>query len=445
LVPGLFTLYLLLQWVWPSQFHAVLLGLAIYLAARAWEVRGGLIASLVSGLLMAFGLLRLFGVDGLRNPQGFGGYMWAGVAATTLGAYVGSATRQARTLGNVNANLRQAQQRLAALHTIALSLSATLDVNTLLDTILEQLGKLWGYDFGAILLYDQADEELVLAASHGYAREVGYRQPAGAGLVGAVVATGEPVCVVDVTLDPRYVAGVQDARSELAVPLKWRGRTIGVLNVESRQTGAYGPTDIALLTTVAEQAASYIGNARLYQQTQQAAITDAHTGLFNYRHFQDQVTGVIRDAQLTGSTCSLIMLDLDYFKRCNDTYGHPTGDEVLQELARVLRDSCRGGDMIFRYGGEEFAVILPDAKADMAVRVAERIRARIAGHRFTTRQGHRLDMYLTASLGVANYPRDAISSVDLVIAADKALYQAKTGGRDKVVSAGAELVAAAPD
>lgn len=434
-VPALFALYLILEWVWPSQVLALLLGVAVYYSARVWEVRGGVIASLFAGCALGLGLLHLGGRAVLSNREAIGGYAWAGVAAVALGIYVGSFTKQTRILEEVNADLRQAQQRLSALHRIALSLSATLDITTLLDTILEQLAGLWGYDCGAILLYDASRHELVLAAGRGYAREIGFRYPADQGLTGEVMRTGTPACVSDVGRDPRYIPGLEGARSNVAVPLVWQGQTIGVLNVESLQTNAYGPGDLALLTTVAEQAASSIGNARLHQQTKEASITDAHTGLFNYRHFQEQVGIVMREAQLTSSTCSLVMVDLDHFKDCNDTYGHPTGDDVLQQLAKVLRDSCRGDDLVFRYGGEEFAVILPNASADVAVIVAERIRERVALHRFTARSGYSLDLTLTASLGVANYPRDAISSIDLVIAADKALYQAKSTGRNQVVTA----------
>jgi diguanylate cyclase (GGDEF)-like protein len=166
------------------------------------------------------------------------------------------------------------------------------------------------------------------------------------------------------------------------------------------------------------------------------ALTDHHTGLSNYRHFQEQVTAAVRNAQLTDSPCSLIMMDLDHFKRCNDTYGHPTGDVILQQVARVLRDSIRQGDMLFRYGGEEFAVILPDTLQEDALRVADRIRERVAEHTFMTRSGRPLDFSLSASLGVSTSPTDGLSAVDVLLAADRAMYAAKAAGRDRVAGSG---------
>jgi len=437
MVLSLFALYLVVARLVPSAPPAVLLGAAVVVAARSWEVKGGLSAAGAAGLALAWGLWCMGGQRALTDTVTVSGYLLAWGATLMLAFSVGSLTHRTRELDRVNTDLRQAQGRLTALHIIATSLSTTLDVNRLMEIILEQLGKLWGYDFGAILLLDESGKELIISAARGYMVQPGERLPADAGVCGAVAQAGEPVLVADVTRDPRYIAGVRDARSELAVPLVWEGQILGVLNVESYTPDAYGEADLNLLTTVAEQAAASIGNARLHQRTRDLAITDPHTGLFNYRHFQDQVAAVLRDAQLTGASCSLIMMDLDHFKRCNDTYGHPTGDAILAQVAKVLKESCRSEDLLFRYGGEEFAIVLPGAPGEVSDRVAERVRERIASHPFITRSGRRLDFSVTASLGVASYPRDGLTQVDLLLAADKALYAAKSGGRNKVVSADA--------
>lgn len=365
--------------------------------------------------------------------------MWAiGLGALALAGWlvwkVGHLTRE---LSEARAGLRQAEQRLNALHKIALSLSTTLDLSRLLETILEQLGQLWGYHHGAILLHDPETDDLVVAASRAYSHGPGQRIPAGLGICGAVFHCGIPLVINDVTKDDRYIQGVAGAHSELAVPLVWEGRVLGVLNVESHQVNAYSETDLDLLTTVAEQAAATIGNARLHQETHHLVITDQQTGLFNYRHFQEQLAAAVREAQLMATPTSLLMVDLDFFKRCNDTYGHPTGDAVLQQLARVLRESCRADDQVFRYGGEEFTIILPGTADADALGVAERIRERVGQHAFVTRSGRRLDFPITVSIGVASYPRDGLSEVNLLIAADTAMYAAKAGGRNRVVSAAA--------
>lgn len=420
-------------WFFPSHLHGLWLGIAVVVAARAWEETGGVVMGVFAAAAACLGLWRVEGPEAFREPVLLAGYGWAVLALIAMGLYVGSLTRQTRQMARMNADLLQAQQQLAALHQIALSLSTTLDAQRLMEIILEQLGRLWGYDYGAILVVDEATGDLVLSAAQGYAAKLGLRLRPGEGICGAALQSGKPVCVGDVTKDPRYVEGVEGARSQLAVPLAWEGQTLGVLSVESREVNAFGEKDVALLTTVAEQAAAYLANARLHQRTQMMAITDGHTGLYNYRHYLDQVTSHVRHGQLTGSSFALLMLDLDHFKRCNDTYGHPTGDHVLVQVASVLRASCRHDDLVFRYGGEEFAVIMPGTDKKAAYRVAERIRDRISTHVFVTKENRPLDFGLTVSIGIAGYPDDGITEVDLILAADQALYAAKQCGRNCIV------------
>lgn len=436
-VPAVFGLYLVLACAAPSHWYIVLLGSAIVTAATNWEMRGGLIAAGMAGPALLLGLSRSYGSALIEQPRLLEGYFWTYVAGITLAVFVGSITRSTRAQATATAELLTAQQRLSALHTIALSLTTTLDAERLMEKILEQLGKLWGYEFGAILLRDEETGDLVVEAARGYLLRPGERLPAGSGVSWEVLETGQPVMIADVTRDPRYVPGVEGARSELAVPLHWEGRILGILNVESRLPGAFSPADVTLLSTVAEHAAAALGNARLHQQTRTLALTDAHTGLYNYRHYQETVTELVREAQLTGQPFSLLMLDVDHFKRINDTYGHPTGDIVLEQFARALRDCCRQGDLCYRYGGEEFAVTLPGAPSDVAGRVAERIREKIGAHPFIIKSGRRLDLPVTVSIGVATYPRDGLTHVDLLLSADRALYTAKSGGRNRVVNGAA--------
>lgn len=433
-MPVLFALFMFLSAVAPSHWYMALLGAAIISAALHWEMRGGLIAAGLSGPAMLFNLWRRF--DGHLSPQLIEGYFWTYLTAVALAVVVGHLSRSTRAQVVVNIELRHAQQRLAALHTIALSLSSTLEADRLMEKILEQLSRLWGYEFGAILLRDEETGDLVVEEARGYVVDRGERLPQ-RGVCWEVMETGQPILLGDVTQDGRYVAGVDGARSELAVPLRWEGRTLGVLNVESRLPNAFGPADLTLLATVAEHAAAALGNARLHQQTRTLALTDPHTGLFNYRFYQETVTEMVREAQITGQPFSLIMLDADHFKRVNDTYGHPTGDAVLEQIAKLLRDSCRQGDLCYRYGGEEFAITLPGAPNDVAARVAERIREKVATHAFTTKSGRRLDFPVTVSIGLATYPRDGLTHVDLLLSADRALYAAKAAGRNRVVNGGA--------
>lgn len=429
---GLFwlgTLYTTAPWLFP------LLLLAVFLAARSWELTGGIAAALASALLWGLSVWQVRGSALLTDPWLAAGYTSAALAIIMAGVSLGSLERQLRGRCDLAYQLSQSADRLKLVQRIALSLSTTRDITQLLELVLDQLGQLWPDDGAAVLLTDERKRDLVITAARGYIHENGTHIPMSRSICGDVYRTGRPVCLSDVTKEKRYVPGVEGARSELAVPLVWDRQVVGVLNVESKRPNAYSQADVNLLTTVAEQAASAIGNARLYQQTQRLVVTDAQTGLYNYRHFQDRLTLVLRDAQLTGQPFALIMMDLDHFKQCNDTYGHPTGDAVLRQTAAILQESCRQNDLIFRYGGDEFAILLPNTNGEAALKVGERIRDQLARFPFTTRSGRPLDVPLTVSLGVASYPRDGINGVDIVLAADRALYAAKNAGRNRVDSA----------
>ncbi|MGE0546736.1 MAG: diguanylate cyclase [Kofleriaceae bacterium] len=176
-------------------------------------------------------------------------------------------------------------------------------------------------------------------------------------------------------------------------------------------------------------------NARLAQ----LAVTDGLTGLYNHRHFHERLALEVERSQRSGLPLSLLMLDVDHFKRFNDSHGHPAGDEVLRQLARVLGDTRRANDVVARYGGEEFAVILVDTPKFTAAKVAERVRERVATHDFT--EAAPKPGKLGISVGVATYPEDGGDAEALVRAADTALYAAKRAGRDRIVLATAAAAA----
>lgn len=425
------TQYIVGPWLFP------LLLLAVFLAARAWELTGGVAAAVACALLWGHTAWQVRGTDLLKDHWLAAGYASACLAIIMAGASLGYLERQLRGSCDLAHQLSQSADRLKLVQRIALSLSTTRDINQLLELVLDQLKQIWPEDAAAVLLVDEKKRDLVVTAARGYIHGPGTRIAVGRSICGEVYRSGRPMCVGDVTKEKRYLAVTEGARSALAVPLVWDRQVVGVLSMESRRLGAYSQADVNLLTTVAEQAASAIGNARLYQQTQRLVVTDAQTGLYNYRHFQDRLALVLREAQLTGQPFALIMMDLDHFKLCNDTYGHPTGDAVLRQTAAILQESCRQEDLIFRYGGDEFAILLPNTTGEQAMKVGERIRDQLANFPFTTRSGRPLDVPLTVSLGVAAYPRDGITGVDIVLAADRALYAAKHAGRNRVDAASA--------
>jgi diguanylate cyclase (GGDEF)-like protein len=191
-------------------------------------------------------------------------------------------------------------------------------------------------------------------------------------------------------------------------------------------------SELLLLRTVADQVAVAVNHARLYERQQQLALTDSLTGCMNRRSFEMQLERDLRLATRMRQPVSLIMLDIDHFKRVNDSFGHDAGDAALRFLADVLRDELRGVDTAARYGGEEFAVILPQANLEGALIVAERLRARIETTEIPE-IGH-----ITASLGIATFPLHANSRAQLVSTADQALYEAKHEGRNRISTPNAE-------
>jgi len=219
--------------------------------------------------------------------------------------------------------------------------------------------------------------------------------------------------------------------SFLMVPLTSGENVLGVLRVNSAVPDAYQSWDEDVLSTLANQAATALEKAFLVAQMEEMAVRDGLTGLFNHRYFQERLEDEIAKAERYNKDLSLVLLDVDHFKKLNDQYGHPEGDRVLKTVTRLILETVRNRvDTVARYGGEEFIVILPETDANAAYESAERIRRRIESHLFEDGKG---GVYrVTVSLGTASYPFDARPAAKLIHAADTALYASKNGGRNRV-------------
>jgi diguanylate cyclase (GGDEF)-like protein len=253
----------------------------------------------------------------------------------------------------------------------------------------------------------------------------------GEGIAGTVWQKGTPLIINDVSKDDRF-SNLADkmtsnrTTSLIAVPLTVNGKIIGVMEAINKvYDGVFNKIDLEIFLYLAGQAAIAIENARLYE----LAVTDGLTGLFIHRFFYNRLEEEIKRALRYKNDLALVMLDIDFFKKLNDTYGHQAGDEVLLKTADCIRENCRLSDIPCRYGGEEFCIILPDTDIKGALIFAEKLRNKIADLKINY-----LDNILkyTVSLGVVSFCNNNPSDKqEFVAMADKALYQSKNTGRNR--------------
>jgi two-component system, cell cycle response regulator len=224
---------------------------------------------------------------------------------------------------------------------------------------------------------------------------------------------------------------IKDYESLLVLPLIVKDEVTGTFTVAATRAGAFPSDRREMLGVIANQVAISMQGARMYEALEEQATTDGLTGLVNHRTFQERFTTMLGRAERHELAVSLLLTDIDHFKKINDSYGHPTGDEVLRRVAAILKASARKIDIVARYGGEEFALVLEGTDRTGAVQLAERIRQEVEQQSFPSAKGA---FKATLSIGVAGYPYDARDKPDIIARADQALYSAKHAGRNRTVS-----------
>ncbi|MEQ8223976.1 MAG: sensor domain-containing diguanylate cyclase, partial [Candidatus Eremiobacterota bacterium] len=232
--------------------------------------------------------------------------------------------------------------------------------------------------------------------------------------------------IADTEVEKNPPPMIRYERSEMAVPLTSKDECIGVIYVGQQKANAFSHDDLNLLSTLANQTSIAVTNAKLYEKTHNMATTDGLTGLYTHRYFQEKLEEEVQKAQRYQTHMAMLMVDTDHFKQYNDTYGHPDGDMLLKEICKLLKSYVRDTDIVCRYGGDEFTLILVEADKKTAINTAERIRQAIQ-----LRLNQR-DVKITASIGVASYPEDATNKTALMAQADASVYKAKHGGRNRV-------------
>jgi diguanylate cyclase (GGDEF)-like protein len=318
----------------------------------------------------------------------------------------------------------------AALFEIGKLIGSELDPGILLSRIAELVCQLIGAKACSVMLLDADRTRLLAKAAYGVRTErmqsLSFR--VGEGVAGWVVERGEPAVIADVAADPRFVVlpGNQTPiASMLCVPLIARAQRVGVVTATSERTSAFDADHLELVRFVARTIALDIENVRLHR----VAVTDPLTGAFNREFLVQRLPQEIAAARDLDRPLSLALVDVDRFKAVNDRYGHHVGDVVLTEVARRLRGAIRGGDLLVRYGGEEFLAVLPKADAGRAWEVGERMRQRVSERAFDLGDG--IALLLRVSVGVAQW-RSGELMPGLIERADAALYGAKDRGRNRV-------------
>jgi diguanylate cyclase (GGDEF)-like protein len=327
--------------------------------------------------------------------------------------------------------LRSRVERREALVDIIRAVNATLEPPKIAELVVERAATWVPAPCWAVVCADLSGQLSVLA-DRGLTPDMGAAVYA---IAGWVMNRGQEFVSADLTRDSRVTHPAVGA--VMSFPLSCRGRRVGALVALDRQASEreprLSPTMLRAVRLLLEPASVALDSALLLKRAEALSVTDDLTHLYNSRYLNQVLRRETKRASRSGRPLSLLFIDLDGFKGVNDTHGHLFGSRALVEAAAVIRSSARETDVVARFGGDEFALVLPDTGGEGAYAVGERIRDRIAAHKFLADDG--LDIHLTASVGVATLPDVAASAEELVQAADKAMYQVKETGKNGIVAA----------
>jgi diguanylate cyclase (GGDEF)-like protein len=335
------------------------------------------------------------------------------------------------------AEVSQSKPELAILHDVAKALTSSLNLDSILQTIMEKVAAYFQPDTWSLLMTDDEHHELYFAIAIGDASESlkSVRLRIGEGIAGWVAKHGEPLVVPDVTKDERFASRIDQmtqwkTRSILCVPLSSKEKVLGVIQLINVDMSSFGNDQFMLLQALADYAAIAIDNARAVEKIQELTITDDCTGLYNARHLYSTIESEVYRSNRFGYEFSVLFLDLDRFKLVNDNYGHLVGSRLLYEIGTTIKSRLRLIDYAFRYGGDEFVVLLPQTCKKSSLVVARRLRDILRTTQFHMGEG--LDLNVRASMGVASFPDDAKNAHDLIRQADEMMYTIKNTTRDAI-------------
>ena len=325
---------------------------------------------------------------------------------------------------------------LMVFHQLARSLNSSLDLDTILRTILDQMERIVAADMWALLMLDESRMELyyAIAAGGGETALQDLRVKLGEGIAGWVAENGETLILPETEdADPRLQQSLASesriVRSVIAMPLRGRKGVQGVIEILNPRASQMSDYTIAFLHILCDHAAIAIENARDVARIQQLTITDDTTGLYNVRHLYSVLEQELERCPRSGKPVSLAFIDLDRFKLVNDVHGHLIGSELLGRVGMRLKQLARPGDLCFRYGGDEFVVMMPETSAGDALNIATDMHDQLTHSNFHMSNG--IELTASASVGLATCPPE--NAVHAIIGtADARMYAVKSNGRGKV-------------
>lgn len=334
--------------------------------------------------------------------------------------------------------LREREEELSVINKSSSILSSSLDIQEIFGSFIEELKKIIDVHWASIVLIEDADLCCVaLSSPEGSAYQIGERIPLEGSGTGWVITQKRAFVEPDLSKERYFQTGEnfykQGLRTMVYLPLSAKGKVIGSFIVASKNPNAYNKRNMKLLEQLASQIAMPLENAQLYAQAEQKARVDELTRLLNRRSLDEMIDSEISRHSRYGGVFSLAILDLDSFKAYNDNYGHLSGDKLLRQIGNIIKGAIRNADHAFRYGGDEFAILLPQTTVDAALQVTERVRKKIA------KDANAGKITVTASIGLASWPDDGISHTDIIAAADVTLYRAKRDGGNRSYYASGSL------
>jgi diguanylate cyclase (GGDEF)-like protein len=336
------------------------------------------------------------------------------------------------------ADAQRSAREMTGLYHIGLATTSSLNMDEVVHLIYEQVNRVLHPDTFYIALYDEEASELRydIFIEGSQALPPFRSRLDSSGVTGWVIRSRKPVFVRhwDAELEQLpFEANLVGAptQSLISVPLIAKNKVVGVMSVQALEPGRFDTNHLRLLTSIAGQAALSLENARLHATVNEQAQRDPLTGVFHHGSFITRLQDAIMQADEHGATVALIMLDLDNFKQYNDTYGHLVGDDVLRSTVAAIQNHLKSTDVVGRWGGEEFGIVLPGVGRNQVRMIAERIRLTVARNDIKDRQGKSIPSP-TVSQGVAIYPEDATDIEELIDKADSALFHAKDLGRNEI-------------